>query len=288
MVPFRADRRHRPTGRPVRPGRGGHNAITSTRCWPTTNSTAGTTRCPTRARRRCSTTTSRYGKPPACRTADRPPGTSSSEWGPQLQRVVGDRKIGARLGQRPVDFLDVRRTELGIRRRLLRQVDLDVHRPGHHRGRQLSAGFCPSNGYAAISNDIANEFATGILASTVASTGALVGITNAARFDFGVAPLPTGPGGVPALPDGRGGAGDSRQALRRAKTQRAQVHRIRHQPGQHRLFQPAHRISRRAKVRRARPEPAAIPRRQPARPGGARPAPAHPPAGLRARFLARG
>ena len=59
--------------------------------------------------------------------------------------------------------------------------------------------------YAAIANNIANEFATGILASTVASTGALVGITAAARFDFGVAPLPTGPGGAPACP--AGGAG---------------------------------------------------------------------------------
>jgi sn-glycerol 3-phosphate transport system substrate-binding protein len=61
------------------------------------------------------------------------------------------------------------------------------------------------NGYAAIANDIANEFATGIRASTVASTGALVGITDAARFDFGVAPLPTGPGGAPGCPTGGAG-----------------------------------------------------------------------------------
>ncbi|QLL09286.1 ABC transporter substrate-binding protein [Mycobacterium vicinigordonae] len=59
--------------------------------------------------------------------------------------------------------------------------------------------------YAAVANNIANEFATGILASTVASTGALVGITAQARFDFGVAPLPTGPGGAPACPTGGGG-----------------------------------------------------------------------------------
>jgi sn-glycerol 3-phosphate transport system substrate-binding protein len=59
--------------------------------------------------------------------------------------------------------------------------------------------------YAAIANNIANEFATGILASTVASTGALVGITAAARFDFGVSPLPTGPGGAPACPTGGAG-----------------------------------------------------------------------------------
>ncbi|MDT5223145.1 MAG: sn-glycerol 3-phosphate transport system substrate-binding protein [Mycobacterium sp.] len=59
--------------------------------------------------------------------------------------------------------------------------------------------------YAAVANNVANEFATGILASTVASTGALVGITAAARFDFGVAPLPTGPGPAPACPTGGAG-----------------------------------------------------------------------------------
>ncbi|TDL01641.1 ABC transporter substrate-binding protein [Mycobacterium paragordonae] len=62
-----------------------------------------------------------------------------------------------------------------------------------------------SKRYAAIANNVANEFATGILASAVASTGALVGITAAARFDFGVAPLPTGPGGAPACPTGGAG-----------------------------------------------------------------------------------
>jgi sn-glycerol 3-phosphate transport system substrate-binding protein len=60
-------------------------------------------------------------------------------------------------------------------------------------------------GYAVVANNIANEFATGILASTVASTGALVGITAAARFDVGAAPLPTGPGGAPACPTGGAG-----------------------------------------------------------------------------------
>ncbi|SOJ54448.1 sn-glycerol-3-phosphate-binding periplasmic protein UgpB [Mycobacterium simulans] len=61
------------------------------------------------------------------------------------------------------------------------------------------------NGYAAIANDVANEFATGILASTVTSTGALAGITAAARFDVGAAPLPTGPGGAPGCPSGGAG-----------------------------------------------------------------------------------
>ncbi|CAM4267686.1 sn-glycerol-3-phosphate-binding periplasmic protein UgpB precursor [Mycobacterium basiliense] len=59
--------------------------------------------------------------------------------------------------------------------------------------------------YAAIATDVANEFATGILASAVASTGSLMGITNTAKFDFGAAPLPTGPGGAPACPTGGAG-----------------------------------------------------------------------------------
>ena len=84
-----------------------------------------------------------------------------------------------------------------------------------------------ANGYATVSNETANEFATGILASTVASTGALVGITNAARFDFGVAPLPTGPGGCPAAR--RAGRGwRSPPSSPTSGTQRAQVHRIHH------------------------------------------------------------
>lgn len=60
-------------------------------------------------------------------------------------------------------------------------------------------------GYAAVANDIANEFATGILASAVASTGSLAGITASARFDFGAAPLPTGPDAAPACPTGGAG-----------------------------------------------------------------------------------
>jgi sn-glycerol 3-phosphate transport system substrate-binding protein len=59
--------------------------------------------------------------------------------------------------------------------------------------------------YAAVANVNANEFATGILASTVASTGALAGITAAARFDVGAAPLPAGPRGAPACPTGGAG-----------------------------------------------------------------------------------
>jgi sn-glycerol 3-phosphate transport system substrate-binding protein len=127
------------------------------------------------------------------------------EWGPQLQRVVGAGRSahgwanaesiswtfqgpnwafgGAYSDRWTLKFTDPATIAAG---NFLRD---SIHRIG----------------YAAIANDIANEFATGILASTVASTGALVGITDAARFDFGVAPLPTGPGGAPGCPTGGAG-----------------------------------------------------------------------------------
>ncbi|MCL5939822.1 extracellular solute-binding protein, partial [Neisseria meningitidis] len=60
-------------------------------------------------------------------------------------------------------------------------------------------------GYAAVANDIANEFATGILASAVASTGSLAGITASARVDVGAAPLATGADAAPACPTGGAG-----------------------------------------------------------------------------------
>ncbi|EOM76302.1 ABC transporter substrate-binding protein [Rhodococcus rhodnii] len=59
--------------------------------------------------------------------------------------------------------------------------------------------------HAAISNDIANEFAAGILGSTIASTGDLSGITANAAFDFGTAFLPASPSGAPGCPTGGAG-----------------------------------------------------------------------------------
>ena len=161
------------------------------------------------------------------------------------------RKIGARLGQCPVDLLDVRRTELGLRRRLLRQVDLDVHRPGHHCGRQLSARFRP---HQWLRRDIQRHRQRvrhrhpGVDGGVDRCPGRH---HQRRQVRFRCRAAAHRAGWSARLPDGRGGPGDPRQALRRAKTQRAQVHRIRHQPGQHRLFQPAHRLPRRAKVRRA-------------------------------------
>ena len=58
--------------------------------------------------------------------------------------------------------------------------------------------------YAAVSNDIANDFAAGILASTIASTGDLSTITKGAGFEFGTAFLPA-TDGTPGCPTGGAG-----------------------------------------------------------------------------------
>ncbi|GAB2999155.1 ABC transporter substrate-binding protein [Mycobacterium bourgelatii] len=127
------------------------------------------------------------------------------EWGPRLQQVVGSGRWahgwpnaeriswvfegpnwafgGAYSDKWTLKFTDPKTIEAG-----------NFYRDSIHRRR-----------YAAIANDNANEFATGIQASTLASTGALVGITHSARVDFGVAPLPTGPGGAPGCPTGGAG-----------------------------------------------------------------------------------
>ncbi len=60
------------------------------------------------------------------------------------------------------------------------------------------------DGWATVSNDLANEFGTGLLGSVVASTGDLAGILETADFEVGTAflPNPKGDGGCPT-----GGAG---------------------------------------------------------------------------------
>lgn len=60
------------------------------------------------------------------------------------------------------------------------------------------------DGWATVSNDLSNEFGTGVLGSVVASTGDLAGITETAKFEVGTAflPNPHGDGGCPT-----GGAG---------------------------------------------------------------------------------
>ena len=127
------------------------------------------------------------------------------EWGPQLQRVVGDRRSAHGWANAQSISWTFEGPNWAFGGAYSDQWTLTFTDPATIAAGNFLRDSVHTKGYAAISNDTANEFATGILASTVASTGALVGITNAARFDFGVAPLPTGPGGTPGCPTGGAG-----------------------------------------------------------------------------------
>lgn len=138
---------------------------------------------------------------------DRGPATwqEFDQWGPELQRVVGDGKLahgwgnakdyigwtfegpiwtfgGAYSDQWTLKFDDEKTIAAG---NFLRDM---VH----------------TKRYAAISNSIATDFGAGILASTIASTGDLSGITKNAKFDFGTAFLPAADG-TPGCPTGGAG-----------------------------------------------------------------------------------
>ncbi|MBO0879744.1 MAG: ABC transporter substrate-binding protein [Mycobacterium sp.] len=127
------------------------------------------------------------------------------EWGPQLQRVVGAGKWAhgwANAKWLAWTFEGVDWTFGGA---YSRQWSLTFTDPVTIAAGNYLRDSIHRKGYAAITNDVDNAFATGILASTVVSTSSLAGITKAARFDFGAAPLPTGPGGAPACPTGGSG-----------------------------------------------------------------------------------
>lgn len=128
------------------------------------------------------------------------------EWGPQLQRVVGDRKwahgwANANSGL-SWTFEGPNWTFGGgySKKWTLTFTDAATIAAGTYLRDSIYR-----KGYAAIGNDVVNEFATGILASTVTSTGFLAGIGETARFDFGVSALPAGPGGAPGCPTGGAG-----------------------------------------------------------------------------------
>ena len=57
------------------------------------------------------------------------------------------------------------------------------------------------------SSDSADSFAGGVCSATIASTGSLVGILEAAKFDVGVGFLPAGPVDGPVCPTGGAGLG---------------------------------------------------------------------------------
>lgn len=127
------------------------------------------------------------------------------EWGPRIQEVVGDGKFahgwgnakdylgwtfegpiwtfgGAYSDEWNLKFTDEKTIAAG------KFLESMIH----------------EKKYAAVANDIANDFSAGILASTIASTGDLAGISANASFDFGTAFLPA-PDGVAGCPTGGAG-----------------------------------------------------------------------------------
>jgi sn-glycerol 3-phosphate transport system substrate-binding protein len=127
------------------------------------------------------------------------------EWGPQLQRLVGAGKWAHGWANAELISWTFEGPNWTFGGAYSDKWSLTFTDPATIAAGNFLRDSIHRKGYAAIANDIANEFATGILASTVASTGALVGITAAARFDFGAAPLPIGPGGIPGCPSGGAG-----------------------------------------------------------------------------------
>jgi sn-glycerol 3-phosphate transport system substrate-binding protein len=130
------------------------------------------------------------------------------DWGPQLQRVAGAGKWAhgwANATSRPDLAWTFEGVDWTFGGAYSRQWSLTFTDPATIAAGNYLRDSIHRKGYAAIANDVNNEFATGILASTVTSTGALAGITKTARFDFGAAPLPTGPGGSAGCPTGGAG-----------------------------------------------------------------------------------
>lgn len=128
-----------------------------------------------------------------------------ADWGPQLQRVVGPGNWAHGWANAEAISWTFEGPNWAFGGAYSDKWTLKFTDPSTIAAGNFLRDSIHGKGYAAVANNVANEFATGILASAVASTGALVGITAAARFDFGVAALPTGPGGTPACPTGGAG-----------------------------------------------------------------------------------
>lgn len=127
------------------------------------------------------------------------------EWGPQLQRVVGAGNWAHGWGNAQIISWTFEGPNWTFGGAYSDKWTLKFTDPATIAAGNFLRDSIHRKGYAAIANDLANEFATGIMASAVESTGALVGITETTRFDFGVAPLPTGADGAPGCPTGGAG-----------------------------------------------------------------------------------
>ncbi len=115
------------------------------------------------------------------------------EWGPELQRVVGAGRSAHGWANADLISWTFQGPNWAFGGAYSDKWTLTLTEPATIAAGNFYRNSIHGKGYAAVANDIANEFATGILASAVASTGSLAGITASARFDFGAAPLPTGP-----------------------------------------------------------------------------------------------
>ena len=126
-------------------------------------------------------------------------------WGPQLQRVVGARNWAHGWANAETISWTFQGPNWAFGGAYSDKWTLKFTDPATIAAGNFFRDSIHRKGYAAVANDVINEFATGIVASTVASTGALAGITAQARFDFGAAPLPTGPNGAACCPTGGAG-----------------------------------------------------------------------------------
>ncbi|GGF93013.1 sn-glycerol-3-phosphate ABC transporter substrate-binding lipoprotein UgpB [Rhodococcoides trifolii] len=138
---------------------------------------------------------------------DRGPATwqEFDQWGPELQRVVGNGKLAHGWGN-ATDYLGW--TFEGpiwtFGGSYSDQFDLKFTDERTVTAGNFLKDMIHTKKYAAVSNDIANDFAAGILGSTIASTGDLSGITKNAKFDIGTAFLPA-VDGTPGCPTGGAG-----------------------------------------------------------------------------------
>ncbi|MEE2030991.1 ABC transporter substrate-binding protein [Rhodococcus chondri] len=127
------------------------------------------------------------------------------EWGPRIQQVVGDGKFAHGWGNAK-DYLGwtfegpIWTFGGGYSNEwALKFSDEKTIAAG-----QFLKDMIHTKKYAAVSSDIANDFAAGLIGSTIASTGDLSGISSNATFEFGTAFLPA-PDGVPGCPTGGAG-----------------------------------------------------------------------------------
>lgn len=127
------------------------------------------------------------------------------DWGPLLQRTVGAGRWAHGWANGEMVSWTFEGPNWALGGAYSDKWDLTLTRPTTIAAGNFFRDSIHRKGYAAVCHDVATEFAAGIVASAVASTGVLAGVTADARFDVGAAPLPTGPGGAPACPTGGAG-----------------------------------------------------------------------------------